>query len=148
VIRLATPSDLPALLEVERACFGREAWTEKMLTEELEHPHARVLATLPEGGIVGFVAFRILLDECHVHDVAVHPDHRRRGLAHSLLEKSLAHAADAGVTTCHLEVAEGNAAARALYTRTGFTEIGRRPRYYPRGEAAILMSLQLAVPSL
>ena len=38
-----------------------------------------------------------------------------------------------------MEVRDGNAAARALYRSAGFAEVGRRRRYYPDGEDAILL---------
>ena len=37
-----------------------------------------------------------------------------------------------GVSVLFLEVAEDNAAAKALYDRCGFTPIGKRPAYYRR----------------
>ena len=43
-----------------------------------------------------------------------------------------------------LEVRPTNEAATALYLAAGFTQVGRRPRYYPAGdgrEDALVMSL-------
>ena len=48
-----------------------------------------------------------------------------------------------GVRTIHLEVREGSTAARSLYRRDGFREVGRRPAYYRYSEDAILYSLAL-----
>ncbi len=42
-----------------------------------------------------------------------------------------------------LEVATGNAAALALYRREGFTEVGRRRRYYADLSDAIVLRLNL-----
>ena len=36
-----------------------------------------------------------------------------------------------------------NGAARGLYEASGFVVVGRRPRYYPGGEDALLMTLDL-----
>jgi ribosomal-protein-alanine N-acetyltransferase len=38
-----------------------------------------------------------------------------------------------------LEVAEANAAARALYAAAGFAEVGRRRRYYADGGDALVL---------
>ena len=41
-----------------------------------------------------------------------------------------------GARQCFLEVADTNAAARALYASAGFVEVGRRPGYYRSAGAA------------
>jgi ribosomal-protein-alanine N-acetyltransferase len=43
-----------------------------------------------------------------------------------------------------LEVAEGNAAARALYAAGAFRPVGRRSRYYPDGGDALVLRRELA----
>ena len=49
-------------------------------------------------------------------------------------------------TRMFLEVAEGSAAARALYHRQGFAAVGRRPDYYPDGSHALVLSRTLTQP--
>jgi len=56
----------------------------------------------------------------HVAQVAVHPDHRGRGLAGKLLERALGMAYAAGRSRTTLLVEEGASAARTLYARRGF----------------------------
>ena len=46
------------------------------------------------------------------------------------MERACVAAKDAGAAILFLEVAEDNAAARVLYARAGFVEIGRRKAYY------------------
>ena len=57
-------------------------------------------------------------------------------------------AAALGAERMFLEVAEGNAAARALYARTGFAGAGRRRGYYARAdgsrEDALILALNFA----
>ncbi len=53
-------------------------------------------------------------------DVKVHPEHRRRGLATAITAALAAEAAARGVPGIYLQVADGNAPARALYGRAGF----------------------------
>lgn len=45
-----------------------------------------------------------------------------------------------------LEVHQGNVTALALYTRTGFQQVGERPHYYGPGESALLMTRRLPSP--
>jgi len=53
--------------------------------------------------------------------VAVHPGHRRAGLATAITVALAEAAADQGATRLYLQVEEGNTAAMALYARCGFT---------------------------
>ena len=56
-------------------------------------------------------------------------------------------AAARGAVRVFLEVADDNAAARALYARAGFVEAGRRPGYYAGADGerrdALLLALNL-----
>jgi len=97
----------------------------------------------PEGSAVGYLDARRVADELHVLALAVAPEARRRGVASELLGAALGEAEAAGTAVCHLEVRAGNAAARRFYARHGFAEVGRRPRYYPEGEDAVLLTRTL-----
>ena len=84
-------------------------------------------------------------DEAEVITLAVRPSARRRGLARALTTRAVARAASAGATRVFLEVAEDNAAARALYEALGFGEVGSRPRYYARRDGSRVDALLLAL---
>lgn len=68
---------------------------------------------------------------------------RRAGAGAALLGALMAEAARRGASEAFLEVAESNAAARALYGRIGATEVGRRRRYYPGGADALVLRVDL-----
>lgn len=98
---------------------------------------------MPDTSLLGVaVAWRVAGD-AHVMELAVRPSARRRGVGRALLEAACA-SADAtsspGGGACLLEVRESNTAALALYEGAGFQRVGRRKRYYPDGEDAILMT--------
>ena len=57
----------------------------------------------------------------NVHDVVVAASHRGRGIAAQLLAEVEAIARERGACKLTLEVLDGNASARALYQRLGFT---------------------------
>ena len=77
----------------------------------------------------------------YISNVAVSPDHRRQGIASTLIEALLRRAEELQLSFVTLEVRESNAPAIALYGRFGFTPVGRRKGYYdaPK-EDAILMT--------
>lgn len=95
----------------------------------------------------GFILIRVVLDEAEILTLAVAPSARRHGLGHRLVEAAAVAAAQAGATRLFLEVAEDNVAARALYDRAGFAQIGRRKAYYAAADGsrtdAVVMSRDL-----
>ena len=92
----------------------------------------------------GFILARIAADEAEILTLAVQPERRRLGLGAALLAEALREAKTRGATAMLLEVAEPNLAARALYDRFGFAEVGRRRRYYPDGSDALVLQRQIA----
>jgi ribosomal-protein-alanine N-acetyltransferase len=90
---------------------------------------------------------RVAGPEADLATLAVHPQARRRGLARRLLDRFAAKAKAMGAEAAFLEVAEGNAPARALYAAAGWSEVGRRRGYYKRScgtpEDALVLRLDL-----
>jgi ribosomal-protein-alanine N-acetyltransferase len=96
----------------------------------------------------GFTLIRVVADEAEILTLAVRPSARRSGLGARLVEAAVVRAAALGAERMFLEVAGDNAAARALYARAGFHEVGRRRGYYARAdgsrEDALVLSLNFA----
>ena len=138
-LRLATPDDLPSLLEIEAACFGTPNWQ----TDDFSR-YTTVVAEV-DSKIAGFLVSRQIYSglssdapEREILNVAVAPPFRRIGIATSLLKRELQFKA-----VHFLEVRESNQAAQALYRKIGFIEIDRRPQYYTSPEeTAIVMQLK------
>jgi ribosomal-protein-alanine N-acetyltransferase len=101
-----------------------------------------------ERGIRAYCAFRTVVEELEIHNLAVHPEHRRRGLGRRTLDLVLALAARRGAQRAHLEVRAGNAAALGLYLSRGFELAGVRRGYYsrPREDALLLRRIGLPDP--
>jgi len=93
----------------------------------------------------GFILCRVVADEAEILTLATAPSARRQGLGRRLVEAAAETAALRGATRLFLEVADDNAAARALYTRAGFVEVGRRRGYYARSEGGAVDALVLAL---
>ncbi|WEK40597.1 MAG: ribosomal protein S18-alanine N-acetyltransferase [Candidatus Brevundimonas colombiensis] len=138
----------PARLTARLAALHAEAfaapWNEAEIADLLQQ--AGVFAVEEADG---FILIRVVLDEAEILTLAVRPEARRVGLGGRLVGHGALRAAQAGAVRLFLEVAEDNVAARALYQRAGFAQIGRRKAYYaaPTGGRtdALVLGLDLTV---
>ncbi len=139
-IRPAGTSDLLDVYRIERQSFP-QPWPFEAFQRHIEAPAFFVAEVDTElvGYVVGDIAPGFPGRVGHIKDLAVHPAYRRRGVARKLLERALTQLEDHGVVRTSLEVRESNDAAIALYRSLGFEPWRTRPRYYPDGEAAIIM---------
>jgi [ribosomal protein S18]-alanine N-acetyltransferase len=146
-IRPAVLADAPALVAVERRCFG-DPWSESSFREALGSAWTFVLAAQAARGVVGYVVGREAGGMGEVLNLAVVPEFRRRGIGEALLEAGLALFRRSGVEEVFLEVRESNTSARALYARHGFRPVGQRSAYYrnPK-EDALVLRLELSQPA-
>jgi ribosomal-protein-alanine N-acetyltransferase len=87
-----------------------------------------------DGNLGGFILSRRAGDEAEILSVAVAESARGRGLAGKLLDLHMRRLAGLGVQSLFLEVGADNVAARRLYARSGFQEVGQREGYYQAGE--------------
>ncbi|MGH7925719.1 MAG: ribosomal protein S18-alanine N-acetyltransferase [Candidatus Binatus sp.] len=142
-IRNATARDLPRIIEIERLAFPAP-WTLASFERELTLPFSRVMVAIPEeaNSIVGFLCRWLIADECHILNVAVHPESRRLGIGTVLITEAIDEARATGANVVTLEVRRSNLAARQLYRKFEFEERRLRRHYYGPGEDAIIMELR------
>jgi ribosomal-protein-alanine N-acetyltransferase len=110
---------------------------------ELSKPSGICLGIAGEHGLVGYLVCSRYADVWHLMNIAVAPEHRRRGIARELMENLF----DAAGTEARftLEVRTSNTAAIGMYERFGFRPAGHRRRYYhDNGEDALIMWLEPA----
>lgn len=158
-LRSATSADIPLMMELERACPTAAHWTKERYRQAVcpatGDPKRLVLvaeaATTPEamgrgdsGGIQGFLVARHLASEWELENIVVAAAARRKELGRQLIEALLGHAREADSEAVFLEVRESNTAARRLYEKAGFQQMGRRKSYYANpAEDAILYRVQI-----
>ena len=136
-------ADLDAVLAIEQQSFSMP-WTDAMFRSELQNERtSRLLvarAKAVDGPIVGYIGYRIVLDEMHVILIAVAPAWRRRGVARQLLCQAMDQARAVGCRRATLEVRVSNTPALQLYYSLRFAPVGTRPKYYlrPTEDALIL----------
>lgn len=147
-IRRMTPSDLPAVMNIENQAFSNP-WSLDMVRKELSQDWSTVLVAeaLSSTGVWelrGFAIFWLVADEVHVLNVATDTSYRRAGIGRQVMQAVLAagHAQKCFMAT--LEVRRSNVAALALYTSLGFRAVGMRPNYYSDNrEDAVIMIMDL-----
>lgn len=135
-----------ALMRYEQAMFGPEAWTRSGYRAELADTVGRyyVAAEGEDGSLLGWAGVLVVGGTADVLTVGVVPAGRRRGIGTRLLYALLDEARRRGAAEVLLEVRVDNAAARALYAREGFVELGIRPGYYDHGRVdGVVMRRQL-----
>jgi ribosomal-protein-alanine N-acetyltransferase len=142
-------ADLDVVEHIVAASF-RLPWNREELEKELEREWAVARVLRPRHGarVCAFINYWLVGgDELQIMNIAVDPEHRRRGYAHALLQEAITSAWNGGVQSLFLEVRESNHGAQALYTRFGFQTIGVRPHYYSDNhEDAFVMQLRLDAP--
>lgn len=125
--------------ELEKLCFS-QPWSANSVAGELTNPLSLWLVAVEDGAVIGYVGSQTVMDESDMMNIAVHPDHRRKGVAQALVAALIEGLRQRGSSCLTLEVRGSNESARALYDRLGFLEIGVRRNYYraPKEDARIL----------
>jgi len=134
---------LPALAALERLAFSPPA-SEAKLREKLALDHNHMYTCIYNEEIAGFLGVDEIAGEAFIDDLAVFPQHRRRGIASALLAHAETGAILRGCEKIHLECRESNAPALTLYESRSYARVGRRKNFYgtPK-EDAILMTLEV-----
>jgi Acetyltransferases len=117
-IRPASPADATTLSILERRCFS-DPWSAEGFREVLSTPVCFGLVAAMGKDLQGYFLARLVAGEAEVLNLAVDPDHRRRGVGRILLEAGLRELQLRGGREVFLEVRESNAGARAMYWLAG-----------------------------
>src|SRR6266542_1288853 len=118
--------DIEAVLVIEQQSFTMP-WTDAMFRSALQNErtsHMLVACVVQAGSpIVGYVGYRVVLDEMHVILIAVAPAWRQRGIARQMLSQAMDEARAAGCTRATLEVRVSNTPAQQLYYSLRFAPV-------------------------
>ena len=145
-LRPMRESDLDAVMDIELRAYPFP-WSRGIFRDCLQSNYAMWLQERADGAILGYGVLSIAAGEAHVLNLCSAPGQERQGLGQRMLQTLLKIARGHAAQRVFLEVRPSNTRAIALYERSGFNEIGRRPRYYPAAnngrEDAIVMALEL-----
>jgi [ribosomal protein S18]-alanine N-acetyltransferase len=133
--------DLNAIEEIERVSYPTP-WSRSMFAGEVGKPTSFCLGAFePDTDqLVGYLIVSRYVDAWHVMNVAVAPEHRRRGIAKRLLVELFERTGRDERRGYTLEVRVSNADAISLYESLGFHSHGVRRGYYTDNrEDALIM---------
>ena len=132
-------SHVPQIAQLEKRCFS-DPWSEKSIASELENPLSVWLVAVDGGQLIGYVGSQTVLGETDMMNLAVAPEARRQGKGRALVLALVDALTEKGSHSLMLEVRVSNTPAQKLYESLGFSQVGRRPKYYvnPREDALIL----------
>lgn len=139
IVRGMDRPDIPAVVEIERCCFG-DRWSAAAFSSELENPSSAYLVGLLDKRVIGYAGFWLILEEAHITTIAVHPHERGQRIGEQLLWHLIEESARRGAKWMTLEVRNSNLVAQRLYQKYGFSSLGKRRGYYQDdGEDALVM---------
>lgn len=142
-LRKLVLSDVPAVSAILAESPEAAAWSQDSL-ERLASTGGASWIAEQDRAIAGFLLGRIAADDFEILNMAVSRDRRRGAIGSKLLALALESSIAAGASRAYLEVRASNQPALALYARHGFSECGRRARYYRDPvEDAVLLSKRL-----
>jgi ribosomal-protein-alanine acetyltransferase len=145
-IRIASEADLENIMQIEKACFGNDAWSKSNMKSEILAPHTTYVVAEESNSLIGYAGLSKLASStsCDIQTIAVSESHRGLGVGRKLMESLLNFARAQKAKEVFLEVREDKPTPQKLYVSLGFNAIDRRENYYqPDGVAAIVMRLDL-----
>lgn len=136
MIRPFSLSDLNSILQIESQSFPKSPYNwATFLHLHMLHPDTFFVccnADRAEEEILGYIIFS---RDGHVISLAVHPQHRRKGVGARLLRKALN---TPNLQKVWAEVRRSNLGAQAFYSKMEFQIVGLVPNYYGNEDALIV----------
>lgn len=121
--------DVSRVAEIETTVYTHP-WTAGNFSDSLEAGY-ECWVLERQGELVGYAVMMVAAGEAHLLNLSIAAEHQGQGLGEDFVRFLLKVARQGHASKIYLEVRPSNAAARALYAKTGFTQIGLRRGYYP-----------------
>lgn len=140
-----TPQRLEAVLATEQQAYAHP-WSRSHFLDCLRSGY-QIQLLLAGETLLGYFVAMLGVDEAHLLNITVAPQHQRKGWAHVMLDALAIWAKGQGAQWLWLEVRVGNLRALQVYEAQGFRRVGERKNYYPavdgQREGAVVMSRPL-----
>ncbi len=134
---------LERVLEIERACFARDAYPRELFLELEREAAGLFFVARRSRRLVGYCVSAVAGTAAEVISLAVVPEQRENGIGSALLRHTISRLRRRHIRTLVLTVRVGNENAIRLYRRLGFRAVGRIARYYEDRSDAVLMRMRL-----
>jgi ribosomal-protein-alanine N-acetyltransferase len=152
-LRKFMPDDLQSVMQINRVCLP-ENYTDFFFMDLHQRFPETFIVAEENGVIAGYIMSRIevglsnygfggLVKKGHVVSIAVLPQHRRKGIAQSVINKAIEGMQYYKSKQCFLEVRVTNDIAISLYKKLGFEITRTLTGYYSDGEDAYVMTKRL-----
>jgi ribosomal-protein-alanine N-acetyltransferase len=140
-----TPQRLDVVLATEQQAYAHP-WSRSHFLDCLRSGY-QIQLLLAGETLLGYFVAMLGVDEAHLLNITVAPQHQRQGWAHVMLDALAIWAKGQGAQWLWLEVRVGNLRALQVYEAQGFRKVGERKNYYPavdgQREGAVVMSRPL-----
>jgi ribosomal-protein-alanine N-acetyltransferase len=125
-------NDVSEILAIEQRAASASHWTSAQYGKLINDGVVLVAELDAEdtGKLCGFLCAQIVAGEWEIENVVVAAEFLRRGVASELMFALIQRAREGRASAILLEVRESNLAARGLYEKHAFREVGRRQLYY------------------
>lgn len=145
VSRLATASDVSALVALELACFNSDRLSVRSFKRFLREKRSDLYVAELGGVLVGYflLLYRRGTSLARLYSLAVSPDYRKQGIAEFLLQQAEQTAATRNCVLLRLEVRQDNVAAIRLYQKLHYHEFAVKHDFYEDHSDAICMQKQI-----
>jgi ribosomal protein S18 acetylase RimI-like enzyme len=149
LVRPMYEADLEEVMEIAGSLkdapqWPRAAYVAALDREAVPRRIALVSQEKKQYRVTGFAVASLLAPQSELETIAVAAGKQRRGAGRRLLDEMVDKLKLEGAREINLEVRASNHAALGFYRATGWSETGRRPRYYADPiDDAVLLRLQL-----
>lgn len=149
-IRSYVPEDREALVEITLICFdgvsidqnierkfgkvGGRDWKfrkARHITWDIEANPEGIFVAEEGGRPIGYITTRLDHETRigWIPNLAVLPEHRRRGIGKALMERALKYLKEKGMEMAKIETLEQNEVGKKFYPKVGFVEVARQIHY-------------------
>ena len=130
------------IVSIENNSFSKP-WSISVIKQDINKDYYNNWVYIQNQKVLGYIFGRIILDEFHLENIAVHPKYRRNKIGTKLILHVISELIQKKIEVILLEVGSNNFSAQKYYESIGFVNAGYRKNYYGKNIDAKLYNLNL-----